>query len=91
MTRDELARKIAGQFNLSIAESDRILKYTLSEMKKELRKGKRIDFRGFGTYHTIKLPSRIYQDPVTNKIISIPSTNRAIFRQSKNLFRAIKK
>jgi nucleoid DNA-binding protein len=86
MTRKELAKKIANKFNLSIAESDRILKYSLAEMKKELRNRGRIDFRGFGTFHTIRLNDRIYHDPNTKKIITIPASNRAIFRQSKNLF-----
>ena len=90
MTRKELAKKIAKKFSLSIAESDRILKFTLDEMKTALRSRDRIDFRGFGTFHTRDFADRIYQDPRTNEVVTIKGYPRAIFRQSENLFNSDK-
>ncbi len=92
MTRKDLAKKIAKKFRLSIAESDRIVKYSFDEIKKELQfRKRRVEFRGFGTFHTIGLSARVYQHPKTRKVVSIPASKRAVFRQSKNFFPKRKK
>ena len=86
MIKDDLARMMAKKFNLSIAESKRIIDFNFDAIRKELKKNKRAEFRGFGTWHVVKNPSRIYQDK-NGKIVTAPAYKRAIFRQSKIFFK----
>jgi integration host factor subunit beta len=86
LTKYVLSRKIAKKFNLSIAESERIINYTLKQYKTTLGNHDRIELRGFGSFYVTTMPARIYQHPKTGKIVAIPDSKRAVFRQSKNLF-----
>ena len=86
MIKQDLTRKIAKNFNVSIAESQRIIDFSFDEIRKELKKNKRVEFRGFGSWYTIKYAPRVYQDK-DGRVISIPKYRQAIFRQSKNFYK----
>ena len=86
MIKQDLARKIGLKFNLSLADSKRILDFSFSEIRKELKRNKRVEFRGFGTWHVTKVNARIYQDK-KGRVISIPRYRKAIFRQAKHFFK----
>ena len=86
MIKEDLARSMAKKFNLSIAESRRIIDYNFNEMRKELKRNKRVEFRGFGTWYTIKRNPQVYQGK-DGKIMTIPSYRKAVFRQSKNFYK----
>jgi nucleoid DNA-binding protein len=55
-------------------------------MRDAMRRGEKIELRGLGSFHLYEATPRIFQDPKTGKVITIPGGSRAVFRPSKNLF-----
>ena len=87
MIRKDLSLTVSKKFNLPFKESDRLVQLILHQMRDVLRRGERIQLRGFGSFHTYEATPRIFQHHKTGKVITIPGGNRAVFRPSKNLFR----
>lgn len=88
VTRDDYAKRISDKFNLTFAESRRILDYLLIEMKQDLNKGERISFRGFGSFRTMVMKGHILK--IKDKIIPVNPYYRCIFRGSKLLYKKSK-
>lgn len=85
MIRKAISQSVSKKFNLTKRESDRIVQFILNQMRDALRRGEKIELRGFGSFHFYEATPRIFQDK-TSKVITIPGGNRAVFRPSKNLF-----
>ena len=85
MNQGEMVERIAWEFNLTKAESERILKFILEEMKKDLMVGERVYFRGFGAFHKEKRSEREVRHPETGKLIKIPEHFTVDFNPSKSL------
>jgi nucleoid DNA-binding protein len=86
MIRKTISQTVSKKFNLTQRESDRIVQFILTQMRDALRRAESIELRGFGSFHFYQATPRIFQDPKTNKVITIPGGNRVVFRPSKNLF-----
>ena len=86
MIKEDLAKSMAKKFSLTKAESRRIFDHVFDSVRKELNRGRRVEFRGFGTWHTVRRTPRVYQDK-NGKVISVPGYRKAVFRQSKNFFK----
>ena len=89
MNQEQLTQAIARKFYLSQAESRRIIKFILSKIKEDLRNGRRVYFRGFGSFIKEKRPGRRSSHPKTGKIIWIPSKTDVVFNPSKLLLETL--
>jgi nucleoid DNA-binding protein len=85
MNITKLSLLISKKFNLSKAESHRILSYILDEMSKDLASGERVSFRGFGSLTQILRPARKYRNIKTGEIEYKPSHLDVEFQASSNL------
>ena len=72
MNQGELTLAIAKRFFLTQVESREIIKFILTEIAGDLKKGERISLRGFGSFTKEKRSSRKVRHPKTGKIITIP-------------------
>ncbi len=85
MNQGELTLSISKRFFLTQTEAGEIIKFILTEITKDLKKGKRISLRGFGSFNREKRSSRKVRHPKTGKIIIIPERITVDFNPSESL------
>jgi len=85
MNQKELTISISKRFFLTQVESQEIIKFILSEITGDLKKGERISLRGFGSFTKEKRSARKVRHPKTGKIIIIPERTTADFNPSESL------
>ena len=90
MNQRELTLAIAKRFFLTQAESQEIIKFILSEITGDLKKGERISLRGFGSLNREKRSPRKVRHPKTGKIITIPERITVDFNPSNSLLQNLK-
>lgn len=85
MTRQQLARKIAADADVSMVHTDRLLRVAFDCIVQSLVDGERLELRNFGVFEVAIWPARKVTDPVTQQTVMIPARRTARFRPSKNL------
>ena len=61
----------------------------LKEIKIALKRGERVEFRGFGVFSTKIQKARISRNPKTNQKVDTPEKKTIHFKMSKDLFNKI--
>ncbi|MBU1121634.1 MAG: HU family DNA-binding protein [Candidatus Omnitrophica bacterium] len=90
MNQGDLTLALSKRFFLTQVESGEIIKYILSRVTEDLKKGRRVYFRGFGSFDKEKRKSKKVRHPETGKIITIPEKITVDFNPSKSLLKKIK-
>ena len=85
MNQGELTLAISKRFFLTQVESGEIIKFILAEVTSDLKKGKIISLRGFGSFNKEKRSSKKVRHPKTGKIITIPERITVDFNPSEFL------
>lgn len=85
MNQGELTLAISKRFFLTQTEAGEIIKFILTEITGDLKKGERISLRGFGSFNREKRSSRKVRHPKTGKIITIPERIVVDFNPSESL------
>ena len=90
MNQGELTLAISKRFFLTQVESQEIIKFILTEITGDLKKGERISLRGFGSFTKEKRSSRKVRHPKTRKIITIPERVTIDFNPSNELLKNLR-
>lgn len=90
MNQGELTLAIAKRFFLTQTESQEIIKFILRKITEDLKKGKRVYIRGFGSFTKEKRKSKKVRHPKTGKIITIPERITVAFDPSEHLLRDVR-
>ena len=61
----------------------------LSEIKKTLKRGERVELRNFGVFSTKIQKARISRNPKTGEKVNTPEKKTIHFKMSKDLFKKI--
>ena len=61
----------------------------LSEIKNSLKRGERVELRGFGIFHTNIQKARISRNPKTGEKVNTPQKKTIHFKMSKDLFKKL--
>ena len=61
----------------------------LNEIKRTLRRGDRVELRGFGVFSTKIQKARISRNPKTGEKVNTPEKKNIHFKMSKDLFKKI--
>ena len=67
-----------------------LIKFTniiLSEIKKTLKRGERVELRGFGIFSTKIQKARISRNPKTGEKVNTPEKKTINFKMSKDLYK----
>ena len=59
------------------------------EIKRSLKKGERVELRGFGIFSSKLQKARISRNPKTNEKIDTPERKTINFKMSKDLFKIL--
>ncbi len=89
MTREELAREIAGRTGLTMKEVQIVLVTLLDVIREALCRGDSVFLRGFGSFSTKLGRSRRVRDPKNDGVMVIPARHRPVFRSYPLLKNAV--
>ncbi|OGC00287.1 integration host factor subunit beta [candidate division KSB1 bacterium RBG_16_48_16] len=85
MTKANIIDIIAEGTGLTKVETQAVIDGFLATVSYALKKGERVELRGFGNFRTVQRKARIARNPVTKEPIEVPEHNAAVFRTSKDL------
>ena len=75
--------------NFSNKDLDRLISIILNEIKRALRRGDRVELRGFGVFFTNNQKARISRNPKTGEKVNTPEKKTIHFKMSKDLFKKL--
>jgi len=86
MTRSELIARLAERFpQLTLKDADACVSEILSAISDNLKSGKRIEIRGFGTFALNFRARRTARNPKTGEKVVVPGKNVPHFKAGKEL------
>lgn len=85
MNRTELIESMSAKSGLSKKDSDAALKAFLDTVTEEIKKGRKVQLVGFGTFETSKRAARTGKNPQTGEIINIPENTVPKFKAGSTL------
>jgi integration host factor subunit beta len=86
MTKSELIDAVAGQTpQISKRDAAVVVDKIFESMAEALRRGERIEIRGFGSFQIKIQPAHEGRNPVTGESIPIPARRRPLFKAGKEL------
>jgi len=91
VTKMELVRELAKKSKLTHSVAKSILNNLLDIIERNLKKEKRLQIIGFGSFYTKKKPARTAINPNTRKPIQVPEKKLVKFAPGKALREAVNK
>ena len=90
LIKSKLLRKIYESYpNFFKKDLDKFFDIVLKEIKDSLKRGDRVEFRGFGTWSSNIQKARISRNPKTAERVNTPEKKTINFKMSKDLFKKI--
>ena len=85
MNKTELIAEMAKQTGLSKKDAEGALKAFTETVKKQLKKGQKVQLVGFGTFEVVKRKGRTGRNPLTGETIKIKASKAPKFKAGKAL------
>lgn len=86
MTKSDLILRLSRKFpDLIKRDIEKIVNLILNEIAESLKKGGRVEIRGFGAFSVRKREARIARNPKNGKEVSIGERHAIYFRTGKEL------
>ena len=90
IVKSKLLKKISENYpNFLKKDLEKFTNIILKEIKISLKRGERVELRGFGVFSTKTQKARISRNPKTNKKIDTPEKKTIHFKMSKDLFKIL--
>ena len=90
VVKSKLLKQLAKNYpNFLKKDLEKFTNIILSEIKKSLRRGDRVELRGFGVFSTKIQKARISRNPKTGEKVNTPQKKTINFKMSKDLFKKI--
>ena len=68
---------------------EKVVSVVLNEIKQALRRGDRVELRGFGMFSTNIQKARISRNPKTGEKVNTPEKKKINFKMSKEMFKKL--
>ena len=92
IVKSKLLKKIFENYpNFFKKDLEKFFNIILEEMKYSLKKGNRVELRGFGTWSTHIQKARISRNPKTGDKVNTPEKKTIHFKMAKELFDKVNK
>jgi len=91
MTKEEMIAMMAEQSGINKKQATEALQAFMAGVTKQLTKGQKVSFAGFGTFTVSKRKARTGRNPQTGAAIQIPATRVPVFKAGKHLKLAVRK
>ena len=90
IVKSKLLKKIYQNYpNFYKKDIEKFFDIILNEIKGSLKRGDRVEFRGFGTWSSGVQKARVSRNPKTGENINTPEKKTINFKMSKDLFKII--
>ncbi len=90
IVKSKLLKQISKNYpNFLRKDLNKFTDIILSEIKNTLKRGERVELRGFGMFSTHIQKARISRNPKTGEKVSTPEKKTIHFKMAKELFKKI--
>ena len=90
IVKSDLLKQLSKNYpNFLKKDLEKFADIILKEIKISLKRGERVELRGFGVFSTKIQKARISRNPKTNKKIDTPEKKTIHFKMSKDLFKIL--
>ncbi len=90
IVKSKLLKQISTNYpNFLKRDLDKFIDIILNEIKRSLRRGDRVELRGFGVFSTNIQKARISRNPKTGEKVNTPEKKTIHFKMSKDLFKKL--
>ena len=87
IVKSALLKQLSDNYpNFSKKDLQKFTNIILDEIKRALRRGDRVELRGFGVFSTNIQKARISRNPKTGEKVNTPEKKTIHFKMSKDLF-----
>ena len=90
IVKSKLLRQLSKNYpNFLKKDLEKFTNIIFNEIRKSLKRGERIELRGFGVFSTNIQKSRISRNPKTGEKVNTPEKKTIHFKMSKDLFKIL--
>ena len=90
IVKSKLLKQISKNYpNFLKKDLDKFTNIILSEIKNTLKRGERVELRGFGVFSTNIQKARISRNPKTGEKVNTPEKKTIHFKMAKELFKKL--
>ena len=90
IVKSKLLKKIFENYpNFLKKDLEKFFNIILEEIKFSLKRGNRVELRGFGMWSTRVQKARVSRNPKTNEKVNTPAKKTIHFKMAKELFQKI--
>ena len=90
IVKSKLLKDLSKNYpNFLKKDLEKFVNIVLSEIKNTLKKGERVELRGFGVFSTKTQRPRISRNPKTGEKVNTPEKKTIHFKMSKDLFKKL--
>jgi len=90
IVKSKLLKQLSNNYpNFLKKDLEKFTDIILNEIKRTLKKGDRVELRGFGVFYTNIQRARISRNPKTGEKVNTPEKKTIHFKMSKDLFKKL--
>ena len=90
IVKSKLLKQLSKNYpNFLKKDLDKFVNIILNEIKRALKRGDRVELRGFGVFYTNIQKPRISRNPKTGEKVNTPEKKTIHFKMSKDLFKKL--
>ena len=90
IVKSKLLKQLSNNYpNFLKKDLDKLTDIILNEIKRALKRGERVELRGFGVFSTNTQKARISRNPKTGEKVNTPEKKTIHFKMSKDLFKKL--
>tara|TARA_Y100000816_G_scaffold240960_1_gene187683 strand:+ start:1173 stop:1466 length:294 start_codon:yes stop_codon:yes gene_type:complete len=90
IVKSKLLKQLSNNYpNFLKKDLEKFTNIILNEIKRALKRGDRVELRGFGVFSTKTQKARISRNPKTGEKVNTPKKKIIHFKMSKDLFKKI--
>ena len=90
IVKSKLLKQLSNNFpNIFKKDISKFTDIILNEIKRALKRGDRVELRGFGIFSTHVQKARISRNPKTGEKVNTPEKKTIHFKMSKDLFKKL--
>ena len=90
IVKSKLLKKLANNYpNFLKRDLEKFIDIILGEVKQALKRGDRVELRGFGVFSTNTQKARISRNPKTGQKVNTPEKKTIHFKMAKEMFKKL--
>ena len=90
IVKSKLIKQLKKSYpNILSKDLEKLVSILLKEIKNTLKRGERVELRGFGIFHTNTQKASIRRNPRTGEKVNVPQKRTIHFKMAKDLFKKL--